>query len=118
MVEPVSTAKFPANREKNRDYFKSGAVSRFQALLVQSFLDVRAKFPTHRSREFLGKNREFLETIREFFGNREKFSVVAIGQDKIDVIGADTLESVTVTSGEMRRLKRRKTGLRIIWQLH
>ena len=25
-VEPVSTAKFPANREKNRDYFNSGAV--------------------------------------------------------------------------------------------
>jgi hypothetical protein len=25
-VEPISTAKFPVNREKNRDYFNSGAV--------------------------------------------------------------------------------------------
>lgn len=38
--------------------------------LVQQFRDVRAKFPTHRSREFLGKNRKFSEMIREFFDNR------------------------------------------------
>ena len=30
-VKPVSTAKFPANREKNRDYFDFGAVSRSDA---------------------------------------------------------------------------------------
>jgi hypothetical protein len=28
IVEPVSTLKFPASREKNRDFFDSGAVYR------------------------------------------------------------------------------------------
>jgi hypothetical protein len=33
--------------------------------LVQRFWGLRAKFPTHRSREFLNKSREFPEPIRE-----------------------------------------------------
>jgi hypothetical protein len=32
-VELVSTPEFPANREKNREFFDSGAVSKFYVLV-------------------------------------------------------------------------------------
>jgi hypothetical protein len=52
--EPVSTPKFPANREKNRDLFNSGAISGSDAPVSPMFWGLRAKFPTQQSREFLG----------------------------------------------------------------
>jgi hypothetical protein len=64
--EPVSTAEFPANREKNRDFFDFGAVSGFLTSLAQSIQGVRDEFPTYPNREFLRKNREFPKIIRDF----------------------------------------------------
>ena len=60
-AEPVSGAKFPANREKNREF---GHFSWFKGTLtvekVDQINDLRPKFPKRASREFIVACREFL----------------------------------------------------------
>jgi hypothetical protein len=45
VVEPVSTPKFPANREKNRDLFNSGAISGSDAPVSPMFLGTYSQIP-------------------------------------------------------------------------
>jgi hypothetical protein len=57
-VEPVSTAKFPANREKNREFFNFRRSYRTEDRIRPMISGFLAKFPTHQSRELLEQNRE------------------------------------------------------------
>src|ERR1700738_3265663 len=66
-IEPVSTSKFPANREKNREFRgKKGLPRRFSRPIGPRIQWLTTKFPTQRSREFFGVNREFFTKNREF----------------------------------------------------
>jgi hypothetical protein len=64
-VEPVSTVKFPANREINRISRNLSVKCDFERLAKQ-IQWLAAKFPTQQNREFFAKNKEFARENREF----------------------------------------------------
>ena len=65
-VEPVSTVKFPANREINRISRNLFVKCDFESRLAKQIQWFAAKFPTQQNREFLAKNKEFARENREF----------------------------------------------------
>jgi hypothetical protein len=66
LVEPVSTPKFPANREINREFRQIRLLAQFCTLTREQIQRLAAKFPTQPNRGFLQKNREFVQENREF----------------------------------------------------
>jgi hypothetical protein len=54
-VEPVSTAKFPANREKNREFYRTAVSVASETVnngvVLQGF---RNEFPTQQNRDYFG----------------------------------------------------------------
>jgi hypothetical protein len=63
--EPVSTPKFPANREINREFRQFAWWAQICTLTREQIQRLAAKFPTQPNREFLQKNREFVQENRE-----------------------------------------------------
>ena len=64
--EPVSTLKFPANREINREFRQFAWWAQICTLTREQIQRLAVKFPTQPNREFLQKNREFVRANREF----------------------------------------------------
>ena len=63
--EPVSTAKFPANREINREFCRIRLLCAILKPTCEQNHGLAAKFPTQRNREFLQRNREFARENRD-----------------------------------------------------
>jgi hypothetical protein len=55
MVEPVFTAKFPASREKNRDFFDSGAVSGSDVPVSPMIVAAQSQIPYSSEQGISGK---------------------------------------------------------------
>jgi hypothetical protein len=53
LIGPVSKPKFPANREKNREFCGFGPPARFSRPVSEQIQWLAAEFPTHPNREFL-----------------------------------------------------------------
>jgi hypothetical protein len=68
LVEPVSASKFPANREKYREFASKRDNPRtFRGRDACRFMDLGLQFPKHRNREISEMNRERTNPIRETF---------------------------------------------------
>ena len=59
VVEPLSTAKFPANREKNREFCQIRPLSAILKLTREQIQRLAAKFPTQQNRELFGRTGNF-----------------------------------------------------------
>ena len=65
-VERVSTPKFPANREKNREFFNFEPVHCREERIHPMISALTPIFPTKWNREFFRLSREFWRRNREF----------------------------------------------------
>jgi hypothetical protein len=58
-------AKFPANREINREFCKSGPSPHFGAQSASEFNGFQPNFPIQRNSEFFQQNREIFHVNRD-----------------------------------------------------
>jgi hypothetical protein len=65
-VEPVSTVKFPANREINREFCQIRLLGAILPADTRANSKAWSEIPYSADREFLQKNREFVRANREF----------------------------------------------------
>jgi hypothetical protein len=65
-VEPVSTPKFPANREINREFHQIGPLCKILKADTRADSKASSEIPYQQNRELFWRNREFLFRNREF----------------------------------------------------
>jgi hypothetical protein len=88
-VEPVSIPKFPANREKNREYCRiaaSGIQETVKCIVVTGF---PREFPSRSNRELFRRNREFglqnpKSSSDEVFGTHKRIMKAARDNVRLD----------------------------------
>ena len=66
LIGPVSNPKFPANREKNREFCRFGRRSYNLAAIQPLISKVCSKFPTNRTGNFLERTGNFLQRTGKF----------------------------------------------------
>jgi hypothetical protein len=74
MVEPVSAAQFPANREINREFRRKRPLRALLKRTRERIQSLTVKFSTQQSRELFRRSREFWRKDREFYRPNPKSS--------------------------------------------